>query len=49
LNATRRFHAAAAAHPLPKTYYDDMRPVVEEQLEKAGLRLAKTLEELFGK
>jgi hypothetical protein len=39
----------ASAHPLPKTYYDDMRPIVEEQLEKAGLRLAKTLEDIFGK
>jgi hypothetical protein len=34
---------------LPRDYYDKMRPVVDEQLEKAGIRLAVILEEVFGK
>jgi hypothetical protein len=37
-----------SVHQLPKNYYDEMRPLVEQQLEKAGVRLAKTLEEVFG-
>lgn len=38
----------SSAYPLPKNYFDEMRPVVDEQLEKAGVRLAKTLEKVFG-
>jgi hypothetical protein len=34
---------------LPKVYYEKMRPAAEEQLEKAGVRLAKVLEDIFGK
>jgi hypothetical protein len=33
---------------LPREYFDKMRPVAEEQLEKSGIRLAKVLEEVFG-
>jgi hypothetical protein len=29
--------------PLPSDYYDKMRPIVDEQLEKAGIRLANVL------
>jgi hypothetical protein len=36
-------------YTLPKNYYDEMRPIVEEQLEKAGIRLAMVLEDVFGK
>jgi hypothetical protein len=32
---------------LPKNYYSNMRPVAEEHLEKAGIRLAKILEEVL--
>lgn len=32
---------------LKRNYYARMRPVVDEQLEKAGVRLAKMLEEVF--
>jgi hypothetical protein len=35
--------------PLPRDYYSRMRPIVDEQIEKAGVRLAKILEEVFGK
>jgi len=35
--------------PLSRDYYSKMRPVCDEQLEKAGVRLAKILEEVFGK
>ena len=33
---------------LTNTYYNQMRPIVEEQMRKAGVRLAKILEEVFG-
>lgn len=33
---------------LTNTYYIQMRPIVDEQLRKAGVRLAKILEEIFG-
>jgi hypothetical protein len=32
---------------LPKIYFAKMRPAVEEMLEKAGVRLAKVLEDIF--
>jgi len=32
---------------LPRCYYTKMRPVVEEQLQKAGIRLASILEDIF--
>jgi hypothetical protein len=32
---------------LPRDYYDKMRSVVDEQLEKAGIRLEVILEEVF--
>jgi hypothetical protein len=35
--------------PLPRNYYSKMRPICNGQLEKAGVRLAKVLEEIFGK
>jgi hypothetical protein len=34
---------------LPNNYYSEMRPIVDKQLEKAGIRLAILLEQLFGK
>jgi hypothetical protein len=34
---------------LPKYYYLDMRPLVDEQLEKAGIRLSRILNEIYGK
>jgi hypothetical protein len=34
---------------LPRDYYSRMRPVVEEQIKKAGVRLARVLEEILGK
>jgi hypothetical protein len=34
---------------LPRDYYSRMRPIVDEQIEKAGVRLARVLEEIFGK
>jgi hypothetical protein len=34
---------------LPRNYYAKMRPIADKQLEKAGIRLAILLEELFGK
>ncbi len=34
---------------LSRNYYSKMRPVCNEQLEKAGVRLAKVLEGVFGK
>jgi hypothetical protein len=34
---------------LPDDYYFKMRPICEEQLEKAGVRLAFILDEIFGK
>jgi hypothetical protein len=39
---------AATAIDLPKDYYAKMRPYVDIQLEKAGMRLAYILEEIFG-
>jgi hypothetical protein len=33
--------------PLPSDYYDKMRPIVDVQLEKAGIRLAYVLNEIF--
>ena len=33
--------------PLPSDYYIKMRPIVDEQLEKAGIRLASVLNEIF--
>ncbi len=33
---------------LPKDYYGKMRPIVDQQLEKAGVRLAKVLDDIFG-
>jgi hypothetical protein len=33
---------------LGTAYYNQMRPIVDEQLEKAGVRLAKILEAIFG-
>ena len=33
--------------PLPNDYYSKMRPIVDEQLEKAGIRLAFVLEEVL--
>jgi len=33
--------------PLPADYYSKMRPVVDQQLEKAGIRLAYVLNEIF--
>lgn len=32
---------------LPRNYYIKMRPIVDKQLEKAGIRLANVLEEIF--
>ena len=34
-------------NPLPSDYFDKMRPIVEQQLEKAGIRLAYVLNEIF--
>ncbi len=34
---------------LDKDYYSSMRPIVEEQFKKAGIRLAKLLNDIFGK
>jgi hypothetical protein len=34
---------------LPKNYHSKMRPICDKQLEKAGVRLAKILEDIFGK
>ena len=34
---------------LPMMYYTNMRPIVEECLQKAGIRLASILEDIFGK
>ncbi len=33
--------------PLPPDYYDKMRPIVDRQLEKAGIRLAFVLNKIF--
>ena len=33
---------------LTNGYYNQMRPIVDEQLRKAGVRLAKILEEILG-
>jgi hypothetical protein len=35
--------------PLSRNYFSKMRPVCDELLEKAGVRLAKVLEDVFGK
>jgi S1/P1 Nuclease. len=35
-----------SAFGLPRNYFNEMRPVVDEQLEKAGVRLARLLEEV---
>jgi hypothetical protein len=34
---------------LQRDYYFQMRPIIEKQLGKAGIRLAKVLEEVFGR
>lgn len=34
-------------NPLPSDYYSKMRPIVDKQLEKAGVRLAFVLNEIF--
>ena len=34
-------------NPLPGTYFDKMRPIVDQQLEKAGIRLAYVLNEIL--
>ncbi len=34
-------------NPLPDDYFDKMRPIVDQQLEKAGIRLAFVLNEIF--
>jgi hypothetical protein len=34
---------------LQRNYYSKMRPICDEQLEKAGVRLAYVLEDIFGK
>lgn len=34
-------------NPLPSSYYGQMRPIVDEQLEKAGIRLAFVLNEIL--
>jgi len=39
----------ATVIPLSRNYYSKMRPVCDKQLEKAGVRLAKVLEEIFAK
>ena len=39
----------AAVTVLPRDYYARMRPLVDVQLEKARVRLARVLEEVFGK
>ena len=36
-----------SAYALPKNYFEEMRPVVDLQLEKAGVRLARVLEEFL--
>jgi len=36
-----------SADPLPKDYYFRMRPLVDQQLEKAGIRLAWLLNDIF--
>ena len=33
---------------LGNAYFKQMRPIVEKQLRKAGVRLAKLLEDIFG-
>ena len=38
-----------SAFALPRNYFSEMRPVVDLQLEKAGVRLARVLEEIFEK
>ena len=37
----------ASAYSLPKNYFAEMRPIVDEQLEKAGVRLARELDEIL--
>ena len=37
-----------SAFALPRNYYAEMRPVVDLQLEKAGVRLARVLEGIYG-
>ena len=34
-------------NPLPSDYFDKMRPIVDQQLEKAGIRLAYVLNEVL--
>jgi len=34
---------------LPRNYYAQNKPILDKQLEKAGIRLAKVLEDIFGK
>jgi hypothetical protein len=34
-------------YPLPNNYYDEMRPVADEQMEKAGVRLSFILNNIF--
>ena len=34
---------------LRRNYFNEKRPIVDEQLEKAGVRLAKVLEDIFGR
>jgi len=34
---------------LNKNYYSRMRPIAEEQIKKAGIRMAKVLNEIFGR
>ena len=37
-----------SAFALPRNYFSEMRPVVDLQLEKAGVRLARVLEGILG-
>jgi hypothetical protein len=34
---------------LPRDYYFQMRPIVEKQLEKVGIRLTRVLEDVLGR